>query len=793
MERKKHFGPNTLPEQKGRTPLAIYLSQFKNPLIYIISVAAIISLAMGAYNDALVIVIVILLDSLVGFFQEYRAEKAAVALKRLLKPTAKVIRDGSIIELHTAEIVPDDIVAVNDGDRIPADGELVEAVNLYMNEAILTGESEPVVKRVGDVVYMGTTALSGRGLMSVNNIGASTELGKIAGSLSEMKEEPTPLQVRLQSFGRSLTYLVIIVSVLIFAVGLLSGIGFLEMLKVSVVLAIAAIPEGLPIAVTMILVIGMHAILRRKGLVKKLLAVETLGSVTVICTDKTGTLTEGVMQVVRTSFHSDKMAAYVMALCNNLADPLEVTLWNNVKTTGIDPQTLFDRYTRIGEVPFTSEKKYMLTVNIIEGTEVSLLKGAPEIVLGFCDLKSDEKERLTAEFEEWASSGLKVLALAYKHAGNLHELTGFTWIGLVGIEDPVRSGVRDAVALCRKAGIKVKIVTGDYRGTAENVASAVGLTVKSDQVIEGKELEVMTESDMVKVVEDTVIFCRVAPHHKLKIVSALQSCGEVTAMIGDGVNDAPALKKANIGVSVGNATDVAKETASLILLDSDFKTLVSAVEEGRIIFDNIKRVVAYVLSNSFAEIFTIFGAMLLGWPAPLTVAQILWIHLICDGPSDIVLGFERGEGGVMEEKPKSLKESILDSWGKILILAISLISATSSLFLFWHFWQISGDLASGRTIVFTVLAIQELVYIFSYRSLRRSIFRSGNFFSNKPLFGTVALGFAQQLLVLYIPFLNGVLGVVPLHLSDWALVLSVAFGMMGVVEVVKYITKHTRK
>jgi len=793
LEKRKSFGANSLPEKKGRTPLAIYLSQFKNPLIYVISVAALISLIMGEYNDALIIAIVILLDSVVGFFQEHRAEKAVIALRRLLKPTAKVIRDGKMVEIETVGIVPGDIVALNDGDRVAADGELIEAVSLNVNEAILTGESEPVAKVMGDVAYMGTTALSGRGLMYVTAIGASTELGKIAESLSEIKDEPTPLQVRLEGFGRTLTYLVVIVSLLIFAVGLFSGVGLLEMIRVSVVLAIAAIPEGLTIAVTMILVIGMRAILRRKGLVKKLLAVETLGSVTVICTDKTGTLTEGVMRVVRTSFRSEKMATCVMALCNNLADSLEVTLWNHAKTTGNDPQTISERCKRVGEIPFTSEKKYMLTVNVVENVELTLLKGAPEVVLELCDLKPEEKRNLTAEFEEWASSGLKVLALAYKQGRVLKDLKGFSWLGLVGIEDPVRSSVKDAVGLCRRAGIEVKIVTGDYRGTAEKVAAAIGLAPESGRVLEGKELEVMTDSDLAKVVEDTVIFCRVAPRHKLRIVSALQSHGEVTAMIGDGVNDAPALKKANIGVTVGNATDVAQETAGLILLDSNFNTLVNAVEEGRVIFDNIKKVVAYVLSNSFAEIFTIFGAMLLGWPTPLSVAQILWIHLICDGPSDIVLGFEKGEDGVMDEKPKNLKESILDSWGKVLILAISLISAASSLLLFWYFWQVYGDVASGRTIVFTVLAVQELIYIFSYRSLRHSIFRSGRFFSNKALFGTVALGFVEQFLALYVPFLNSALGVVPLHLSDWALVLIIAFSMTGVVEIVKHFTVRSKK
>lgn len=793
QERQRTFGPNKLPEKKGRSILNICLSQFKNPLIYIITVAALIAVILAEYNDALIIAIVILLDTIVGFLQEYKAEKAVVALRSLLRPTAKVIRNDQMIEIDVSEIVPDDIVAVNDGDKIAADGTLIEAVSLHINEAILTGESEPVVKNPGDDIFMGTTALSGRGLMRVTSIGASTELGKIAASISEMKDEPTPLQVRLEQFGRSLTYIVIIVTALILAIGLLSGVGLLQMVKISVVLAIAAIPEGLPIAVTMILVIGMRAILRRKGLVKKLLAVETLGSVTVICTDKTGTLTEGIMQVVRTDSSSEKMAVNVMALCNNLADPLEVTLWNKVKSIGVDPQSLSGRYKRIYEIPFTSEKKYMLTVNVIDGTEIALLKGAPEVILEFCALKSEEKKKVTAKFIEWANSGLKVLALAYKESGQLKVLKDFEWLGLVGMEDPVRPSVKDAVTLCHKAGIKVKIVTGDYRGTAQKVAAAIGLSVNQDQIIEGRELEAMSDSELAKKVKDVVLFCRVAPHHKLKIVNALQKCGEITAMIGDGVNDAPALKKANIGVSVGNATDVAQETASLILLNSDFKTLVDTIEEGRIVFDNIKKVVAYVLSNSFAEIFVIFGAILLGWPTPLTVSQILWIHLICDGPSDIVLGFERGEVGIMDEKPKSLKESILDSWGKTLILVISIMSALSSLFLFWSFWQIYGDIQSGRTIVFTVLAIQELVYIFAYRNLRHSIFKAGNFLVNKWLFGTVAFGFVQQFAALYVPFLNNVLGVVPLHLNDWVSVLTVAFSMLFIVEVVKYTMRHFRR
>jgi len=792
LDRRRRFGANVLPEKSGRSPIVIYLSQFKNPLVYIISVAASISLLLGDYDDAMIIALVILVDSVLGFFQEYKAEKTVAALRNLLKPTARVFRDGRMVEIEAAEIVPDDIVAVNPGDRIPADGELIEAITLSVNEAILTGESESIGKGISEIIYMGTTVLSGRGLMRVTSTGIRTELGKIAESLIEIKEDPTPLQVRLEGFAKSLTKIVIIISFLIFALGIFSGIGLLDMLRISIVLAIAAIPEGLLIAVTMILVIGMRAILRRKGLVKKLVAVEALGSVSVICTDKTGTLTEGIMRVVRVDLKSEKMAANVMALCNNLADSLEVTLWNHVKTMGMDPSVISAKHQRIYEVPFTSESKYMMTASIIDGVEVSLLKGAPEIILELCDLRSLEKEKWAVEFDEWAHSGLKVLALAYKQGDKYKELMDFTWIGLVGIEDPIRPTVKDAVDLCRKAGIEVKIVTGDHQGTAEKVATTLGLNSEHSRIIEGKELEAMTQSELVKVVDGTSIFYRVAPHHKLKIVSALQSCGEVTAMIGDGVNDAPALKKANIGVSVGNATDVAKETASLILLDNNFGTLVNTVEEGRIIYENIRKVVAYVLSDSFAEICIIFGAILMGWPAPLNVAQLLWIHLICDGPSDIALGFERNEKGIMSEAPKSKKESILDKSMKFLIIVISISTAAVALSMFWYYWQIHGDITQGRTVVFTLIAVEDLIYVFSYRSLRQSIFMSGHFFANKVLFGAVTLGFLQQFLAIYVPFLNKALEVMPMELADWALVFIIAFGMTSIVEIVKYLSRRQR-
>ena len=791
LELKERFGLNKLPEKGGRSALTILMAQFKNPLIYIITVAAIISLIIQEYQDAIIIGVVIILDCIVGFFQEYKAEKTMKALRGLLRPIARVYRNGELQDIDITEIVPGDLIALNPGDKVAADGSVLETVNLSLNEAILTGESEPIMKCMNENLYMGTIVLSGRGLMKVTATGIRTELGKIAESLSEIKDEGTPLQFRLEKFGKTLMYLVIFICVIIFITGILLKFSYLEMIELSVVLAIAAIPEGLIIAVTLILVIGMKAILRRKGLVKKLLAVETLGSVSTICSDKTGTLTEGIMKVVRVDFRSEQYAVYTMTLCNNKADSLEISLWEYISNFGKEPQIIADKYPRVYEVPFSSEKKYMLTSHIIDGKEVGLLKGAPDIVMDLCNLGEAEKEQLTKQLEEWASTGLRLLGLAYKTEDNIREIEGYSWNGFIGIEDPVRPSARDAIILCRRAGIKVKMITGDYRKTAEKVAMNLGLAVGPDQIVEGKDLELMSESNLASIVEKIVVFCRVSPHHKLKIVNALQLCGEITAMIGDGVNDAPALKKANIGVSVGNATDVAKETSSLILLDNNFGTLVNAVEEGRVVFDNIKKVVAYVLSNSFAEIIIIFVAFLLGWPVPLTIAQILWIHLICDGPSDIALGFERAEKGIMENPPRDLNEKLLDSRNKFLIIAISCCSSALSLTLFYIFVQM-GDLMLARTIVFAILAIQSLIYIFSYRSLNHSIFKSGKLSYNKPLIYSVISGLALVFMALYIPGLNQILEITPLGLTGLILVLIVAFLMVAIVEIVKYADRKIR-
>ena len=480
-----------------------------------------------------------------------------------------------------------------------------------------------------------------------------------------------------------------------------------------------------------------------------------------------------------------------MTLCNDLEGPVEVALWTFAATLpGADPQAVVDRGERTAVELFSSETKYMISSNKIDGEELDYLKGAPEIVLGMCDLPQGERERLLSLADGWAGDGLRLIGLASRPKGDIEAHAGYEWAGLVAMEDPIREGVRESIEIAHKAGIKVKMITGDYRKTAERIARSIDMIADGEDVLDGSELEGMDDEALAKRVKSAAVFSRVKPHDKLRIVRALQSNGEITAMIGDGVNDAPALKRANIGVVVGSATDVAKETADLILLDNNFRTVVAAVEEGRIIFENIRKVVAYTLSNSFAEVLTIFGAMLLGWPAPLAVAQILWIHLICDGPSDIVLGFEPKEEGIMEEKPKSVKEPILNSLGLSLIGIISGASAIVALLFFGYYYKAHGNIVQGQSFAFASFAVNSMIYIFAYRSMRRSLFRSGKLSRNKPLMYTVLGGLVLAFIPFAVPSIKNVLGINTLSLPQWGLVAAVAVGLLMIVEIGKFVSNH---
>jgi len=793
LKLRQQFGENRLPAEKGTTAWTILLNQIKSPLVYIILVAAGVSLAVREYNDFAIIMAVVVIDVVLGFIQEYQAQQTYTALKGLLKPTTTVVRDGNRTEVEVWELVPGDVVLLNSGEHIPADGQITEGTKLAIDEAILTGESEPVNKNETDgqnLVYMGTTIVTGRGTMLVAKIGSGTELGQIATSLQEHVEEDTPLQVRLKTFSKTLTYIVIGFTLAILITGLLMGREFLEMLRVSIILAIAAVPEGLLIAVTVILVLGMRKILKRQGLVKKLLAVETLGSVTVICTDKTGTLTEGRMRVARLNLSDQERALQTMVLCNNLEGPVDIALWEYAKSNlSMTPQDMVDSTQRLAEELFTSETKYMITAvsaNSNQNERYNYLKGAPEIVLGMCQVGEAERTHILAQVDEWAGDGLRLLGLAFRPMGELDNYSGYTWAGLVGMQDPVRDGVQHAVDVAQHAGIQVKMITGDYRKTAEKIARTIGLMKPEDRSLEGVELAAMSDQELQQEVKQVAVFSRIRPQDKLRIVRALQTNGEIAAMIGDGVNDAPALQRANIGVVVGTASDVAKETADLILLDNNFRTIVAAIEEGRVIFENIRKVVAYTLSNSFAEVMTIFVAMMFRWPAPLAVAQILWIHLICDGPSDIVLGFEPEEEGIMDEKPKSVKEPVLAPLGLTLIGVISFGSAIAALSLFGYFFLGHNSEIEGRSLVFASFAVNSMIYIFAYRSMRLPLFRASPLARNKPLVAAVITGLLMVVIAFAIPSLRNLLGIVPLSLQQWGLIAAIAFSMLIIVEIGKW-------
>jgi len=792
LEIRKKFGENLIPLKERANWLFILFSQFKSPLIYILIIISFISLFFKEYFDVILIWVVIALNTIMGFFQEYHAEKTLIALSKILRPKTWVIREGLREEVEVKELVPGDLVVLDSGDRIPADGKLIEGVSLLVNEAILTGEAEAIGKTVrerSNLVFMGTNVIAGRGIMEILNTGRETQIGKIGQSVAEIKKEKTPIQIKLDEFSKGLGKIILIVCLFIFLIGLFHQRDIWEMFRFSIILVIAAIPEGLPIAITVILALGMRRILKRNGLVKKLISVETLGSTSVVCTDKTGTLTEGIMQVVRTDFLDRKKALTALTSTNNQKTNLEVAIWNYLKKEEeFNPQEIFDSTERVYEEPFDSEKKYTVTVNKTEGGEIAFILGAPEIVLSFCNDLVGAKNNISTKIEKWADKGLRILGIAHKEKGDLREKKEFSWLGLVGIEDPIRKEVKDAISSAKEAGIKVKIVTGDYRKTAERVATNLGFQLGSENVLEGQDLEIISGEELNNKIDGLSLFTRVTPHQKQKIVKALQEKGEIVAMTGDGVNDAPALKRADIGVVVGNASDVAKEAGDLILIDSNFKTIVAAIEEGRLIFSNIKKVVAYVLSNSFVEIFLIFGSMLLNLPYPLTVVQILWLHLICDGPPDIVLGFEPKEKDIMKEKPANLqKESILSGSMKFLIFSFSLIISLLSLFLFWYFLKINGDLTLTRTIIFSTVAIVDLIYIFSFKNLKQPIFKTGNFFQNKFLFLGVAYGFLLTFAAVYLPFLNKILGTTPLKPFYWLLVLGVALIATFWTEAIKFI------
>lgn len=804
IERQLQYGKNVLPEEKTVSAIRIFLLQFANPLVYILLLAGLVSLFMRKYLDIGLILSVVFLNALMGFFQENKTQKTLSALKKLVKPKARVLRDGEKKEVEATELVLGDIVYLGAGDRVPADGKILESVTFFVNEAVLTGESEAVEKQDGGEVFMGTVVISGRATIVVEKIGLMTKIGKIAQTLKDTDQPETTLQIRLKKLTATLIYISIFLSGLVFIFGSLTGRNLLEMLELSAILLVAIIPEALLIVITLVLVLAMRDSLKKKALIRKILAVETLGSVTTICADKTGTLTEGIMKVSKIDLTDSPNSLLTMCLCNDINDTVEIALWDYLKTLKkFDEQKIFDEYERIAEVPFKSEYKFMATLNAMpneSGKMFLSIKGAPESVLKMCMLSSGKKEKIMEQVDEWAEDGLKVLAFAFKKISKKEgmkiekeDLSELEWGGIVGLWDPPRVGVKEALNTAKSGGLKIKVITGDYRKTAERIMRFLGIKVRPEETLEGIELEKISDEELKRRVGSVLLFARVTPQQKLRVVTALQEIGEIVAMTGDGVNDAPALKKSNIGIVVGDASEVAKETADLILLDNNFKTIVSAVEGGRLVFENIKKIILFILSNSFAEVVAILGALIMGWPFPLTVVQILWLHLLCDGPEDFILGFEPKEKETMLDGPKRMDEPILDKLSIFLIITISSLSGVLSLVFFWYFGLRGGNLALGQTMAFMSLAFSSVVYIFSCRTLRKPFWKHENFWSNKGLFLVVGSSLFLAVIITYFPLTQKILNLVPLNLFQWSLLVGKALLLVLVIEVSKVVLKPKRK
>ncbi|MBT4334344.1 cation-translocating P-type ATPase [archaeon] len=834
-ERLTHYGKNEIQISKKISKLSLLLEQIKNPLIYILLIAILVSLFLKSFIDAAVISAIIILNTLFGFYQEFKSEKALLALKKLEVPNAKVIRQGIIKVISSKDVVPGDIIVFETGDKIPADARIIEVNSLKVNEAVLTGESNSILKSVKslgedtplaertNMLFAGTIVSYGSGKAVVTATGRRTEFGLIAHEIESIEEEDTPIKKKMAKFGKKIGVIVSLIVLLVLVVGLLKHLTIHEIFMTSLSLAVSAIPEGLPAVITICLALGIQRMIKDKALVKRLAAIETLGATTVICSDKTGTMTSGEMTVSKiytnnkvisvtgsgyktegkflfgkTEINKKELTKFLETgyLCNNaqiknkqyVGDPTEISLLVAARKLNMGSE-----FRRINEVPFDSSKKYMATIDKSKGKTHYHMKGAPEVVVEKCRyiynngsikiLTEREKEKILEKNKSFANSALRVLALAYSKTENEENMI---FLGLAGIEDLPRPEVKSALKLCKKAGIRVIMITGDSIITAEAVAKRLNLETNS---MLGEELDNLSDEELAKKINEINIFARVNPEHKVKILKALQSNGEIVAMTGDGINDAPALKKADVGIAMGlTGTDVSRETADIILLDDNFSTIVDAIKQGRNIFDNIKKFIKYLLSANFDEVGVILAAMFIGLPLPLLPLQILWINLITDSLPALALGVDPADKDIMNRKPRDPKEGVLKGSGMFLLLA-GLLAAIATLGLFsWEFLQ-TGDLSKARTIALTTSVIFELLLVFSVRSRKKSMFKTG-LFTNKYLVWAVGVAILLQLAVIYTP-LNIAFKLVPLGIFDWVKIVFASVIGVSILEIRKIFLPKT--
>ena len=857
------YGPNELETAPGRSPLSVFFDQFKSFLIWVLIGAAIISGLMGEWVDALAIVAIVILNAILGFVQEYQAEKALLALKKMAAPMCRVIRNGQLVQIPARQVVPGDILELEAGDNISADARIISHTpNFSVLEASLTGESTPVYKTSfeleeedipladrANLVYAGTSVSAGKAMAIVVQTGMSTELGKIARMIQEISMETTPLQRKLEQFGRLLVYLCFGLVAVVFLLEWLRGGKLVEVFLTAVSLAVAAIPEGLPAVVTIALALGVQRLVKRHVLIRKLPSVETLGAATVICSDKTGTLTRNEMMVRAVyangqlfsvsgngyepegdfNLGSEKVnpADYPEVLktlacgvlCNSASlveeegryriagDPTEGALLSAGLKAGLEKNKLEEAEPLVEEIPFDSERKMMTMIRRSKDQYVAYVKGAPDILLQNCSrllvngeevpLGQEELKKILEVNDSLAKQALRVLGCAYRVMPSLPEKMDASSIekdliftGLVAMIDPPRSEAIEAMGKCLQAGIKPVMITGDHKITALAIASEMGMLQPGSEALSGEELNSLSQEELEKRVEKIQVYARVSPEHKLRIVRAWKKKGEVVAMTGDGVNDAPAVKEADIGVAMGiTGTDVTKEVSDMVITDDNFASIVAAVEEGRAIYDNIKKFVHYLLSCNLGEIMVMFVASLVGWPVPLLPIQILWVNLVTDSLPALGLGFDPPDKDIMKRVPGKPNEPIIDRNRGSLMAVQGLFIAFCSLVAFTYVLFVEKEgLGRARTAAFIVLAVAQLFQALNSRHQMKSIFELG-FFTNLKLIYALLLSLFLQLSVVYLPFMQKIFKTENLTLFDWVLVIVLSSLPLWTMELVKRLNK----
>ena len=788
-KRLKKYGLNLLPEKSPPSQLSLFITQLKSPLVYVLLFAALVTLAIGHFSDSFIIFFAVFINTILGFIQEKRASDALYALKSYIADKSTVIRDGKRVTVDTSSIVVGDFVVLNQGVKVPADGKLIFANRLYLDESIITGESTPVLKDKNDTAFMGATVSVGQGIMRIEKTGISTKIGKIAEQVQKTDED-TPLQKQLKSFSKKLVVVIVVLTTIVFIIGLVRGENLVEIFTTSVALAVSSIPEGLLVSLTVILAIGMQKILRRRGLVRELSSAETLGGVTTICVDKTGTLTQGKMQM--TDYVGDKEALAKQALlANDLDDPLVIAAFEWGRTIIKD---YIQEHPRLDSIPFSPKERYFMSLHSWPGSSnIIFINGAPDLLLERCTLSENDKEEIGKTIDDLAGQGKRLIGLAKKMVTNKKKIlveadakSDLEWVGLLAFSDPVRIGVSEALGQAKEAGIKVIVVTGDYASTSEFVLSEIGMPVTKEEIITGSQLEKMTIEELARKVKSTRLFARTTPDQKLNIVEALKANGEVVAMMGDGVNDAPALHKADIGIVVEEATDVAKESADLVLLDSNFATIIAAIEEGRGIFDNIRKIILYLMSDAFGEIIVVIGGILVGLPLPVTAVQILWINLISDGFPNLALTIDPRRSGIMKEKPRSSKEPLMSLWMILLISFISLVSGLAALLFFYYVYRNSSNIALARSVAFATLGLNSLFYVFAVRTLTVPFWKN-NLFENRWLILAALFGLSLQILPFTTPSLREFFQIEYLGMNYWFIAISLSLLMFVLVELFKLV------